>query len=106
MKTYNKLVRDNIPKIIEKDGLNPQIKILSDKEYEFELRKKLIEEANELFEANSIEEKIYELADIYEVIEYILKTNKISEKDILKMKLNKKNNNGSFKEKVFLKDVN
>ncbi len=106
MKTYNKLVRDNIPKIIETEGLNPQIRILSDKEYEIELRKKLVEEANELYTATSIQEKLYELADVYEVLEFILKTNKITEKDILKIKLNKKNNNGSFEKRVFLKEVN
>ena len=72
MTKYNKLVRDNIPKIIESDGKEFKIRILNDEEYELELRKKLIEEAKELFEAESIEQKIYELADIYEIIEYVL----------------------------------
>ena len=77
MKKYNKLVRDNIPNIIKNEGLDYKTRVLDDKEYEVELRRKLIEEATELFEAKNIEEKIYELADIYEIIEYILMINKI-----------------------------
>ena len=36
-KVYNKLVRDNIPSIIENDGCKCVIKILNEKEYKVEL---------------------------------------------------------------------
>jgi predicted house-cleaning noncanonical NTP pyrophosphatase (MazG superfamily) len=82
MKIYNKLVRDNIPKIIENDGKKYKSRILNDEEYEVELRKKLIEEATELSEAKTEEEKIYELADIYEIIEYVLMVNNIDKRKL------------------------
>lgn len=47
-KVYNKLVRDNIPSIIENDGCKCVIKILNEKEYKVELYKKLQEETNEV----------------------------------------------------------
>lgn len=103
---YNKLVRDNIPQIIKSDGKNFKTRILSDKEYELELRKKLIEEAKELYEAKDIKEKIYELADIYEIIEYVLMTNNIDKRQIDDMRIKKNMKNGSFEDKIFLEHVN
>jgi len=45
-KVYNKLVRDNIPSIIENDGCKCVTKVLNEKEYKVELYKKLQEETN------------------------------------------------------------
>ena len=106
MKKYNKLVRDNIPRIIKNDGLESKTRILNEEEYEVELRKKLVEEATELSEATNIEEKIYELADIYEIIEYILMTNKIDKRQVDIMRIKKNMKKGSFEEKIFLEYVN
>ncbi len=106
MKKYDKLVRDNIPSIIKEDGKECITKILNDEEYELALRKKLIEEATELFEAKSIEEKVYELADIYEVIEYILMVNKIDKRKVDIMRIKKNMQKGSFEDKIFLEQVN
>ena len=106
MKKYNKLVRDNIPRIIKNDGLEFKTRILNEEEYEVELRKKLVEEATELSEATNIEEKIYELADIYEIIEYILMTNKIDKRQVDIMRIKKNMKKGSFEEKIFLEYVN
>ena len=41
---FNKLVRDNIPNIIENNGEKAITRILSDKEYRVELYKKLLED--------------------------------------------------------------
>lgn len=48
---YNKLVRDNIPNIIEAKGEIPVTKILDDNTYKIELEKKLNEEYHEVLEA-------------------------------------------------------
>ena len=42
-KTYNKLVRDNIPNIIKNNGEDPITRILTNEEYKQELEKKLYE---------------------------------------------------------------
>ena len=44
MPIYNKLVRDKIPQIIKASGKSPTTKILNEKEYITELRKKSQEE--------------------------------------------------------------
>jgi hypothetical protein len=41
MKEYNKLVRDNIPEIMVKNGAKPVVRVLTDEEYLKELNKKL-----------------------------------------------------------------
>lgn len=66
-KIYNKLVRDNIPDIIEKDNEIPVTRILSIDEYRVELYKKLKEECNELISAKGRENILYEVADVFEV---------------------------------------
>lgn len=45
MKTFNKLVRDKIPEIIEKEGRKVKTRILSNDEYRQELNKIFLEEA-------------------------------------------------------------
>ena len=98
---YNKLVRDNIPYIIKKNGATPIVRILDDEEYFKELNRKLKEELNEYLDGNDIEE----LADLYEVMLAILDYKKMSlmEFDIIrKMKVEKR---GAFKNKIYLESV-
>ena len=52
---YRKLVRDNIPDIIKKNGEEPIIMELSDNDYKLELEKKLFEECNEVLNSNGID---------------------------------------------------
>ena len=65
--SYQKLVRDKIPEIIANNGEQPITRILSDKEYILELKRKLKEEAEEVILANK-EERLEELADLLEVM--------------------------------------
>ena len=64
VKKYNKLVRDNIPSIIEASGAECTCRILSDAEYIEMLDKKLDEELLEYHTDKSLEE----LADLIEVV--------------------------------------
>lgn len=47
-KKYNKLVRDKIPEIIERNNETPHVRILNDEEFKIELEKKLYEEYQEV----------------------------------------------------------
>jgi predicted house-cleaning noncanonical NTP pyrophosphatase (MazG superfamily) len=101
MKTYNKLVRDKIPEIIEKDNKKCEIKILNDEEYKKALSLKLVEEANEFLESNNIDE----LADVLEVIDAIKKAFNFNKKTIEEVKNKKACERGKFEKRISLIDV-
>lgn len=99
--TYNKLIRDNNVKIMEEKGCKVTYEILDDEQYGKELDKKLKEEVEEYLEDYSIEE----MADVMEVIYAILEYRETTMQDVEKVRLEKRNKKGAFKERVFLKDV-
>lgn len=101
MKVYNKLVRDRIPEIIKSEGRNVNVKILNDEEYRSELNKKLQEEVKEYIEDNNVEE----LADIVEVIYGILGSMDVSIEEFEKVRKDKVEKRGAFKEKIFLMEA-
>ena len=84
-KTYNKLVRDNIPKIIESEGQTCQTHILSDDEYIKALESKLDEEVAEYHSDKTLEE----LADITEVIHALCVAHGYSIHDLESIRLKK-----------------
>ena len=101
MRTYNKLVRDKIPEIINADGKKFKPRILDDKEHLAELIKKLKEEAAE-FEANP---SVEELADIKEIIIAIREALGIHAGELEDTRRQKAATNGRFKNKIFLESV-
>lgn len=100
-KVFNKLVRDKIPEIIKLNGSIPFCKTLTDEENLIELNKKLTEEVNEYLLADN-STCIEELADIVEVIYGILNAKNVSLNEFEKIRQEKKNKRGGFKEKIFL----
>ncbi|MCB2182985.1 MAG: nucleoside triphosphate pyrophosphohydrolase [Desulfobulbaceae bacterium] len=86
MRYYNKLVRDNIPNIIQLNNEKCSFRLLSDDEMKKCLIDKLIEEVKEFIDSESVEE----LADILEVIESIISVNNYSWEEILVAKMKKK----------------
>ena len=101
MKTYNKLVRDKIPEIIQADGKKTNTKLLDDKEYLGELIKKLQEEAAEFADNPSVEE----LADIKEITIAIREALGIHAGELEDARRQKAAANGRFKNKIFLESV-
>lgn len=97
MKTYNKLVRDKIPEILDKKGVTYEKRIASPEEYKTELIKKLGEEVQEFSEGGDLEE----LADIIEVIEALKKLTQYTEVEMIRLK--KREERGGFDGKIILK---
>jgi predicted house-cleaning noncanonical NTP pyrophosphatase (MazG superfamily) len=98
IKTYNKLVRDKIPEIIESNGQHCEIKTLNDEEYIQCLEAKLNEEVGEYQESKDAEE----IADILEVLMATAKARGYSWQEILRIQLNKRTERGGFNDKIFL----
>lgn len=98
MKTYNKLVRDKIPKIIKADGGRCEYHVASKDEYEILLFAKYREESTELMQNFCAEE----IADVLEVIETIARLKGISLDDIKTWKQDKKVTKGGFTKGIVL----
>ena len=100
--TYNKLVRDKIPENIDNEpGRKSKYRILDDEEYLEELNKKVLEEANEFIEENSIEE----LGDLMEVINAIMQLKGYKMEDVHKVMKAKADKKGVFNDKIYLEYV-
>lgn len=92
-----KLVRDRIPEIIEADGKKPITRILSEDEYLQELDIKLNEEVAEYQADKSIEE----MADVLEVLFAICEARGYSIEKLMKVKQDKQDKRGGFKDRIF-----
>ncbi len=101
---YPKLVRDNIPQIIEqKTGKQPPMRILTDdNEFKEFLLRKVVEEAIELqhsAEHGNLEE---ELADVMELVESILALKGISKENLAAIQKEKRQKNGGFGKRILM----
>lgn len=101
MKIYNKLVRDKIPEILNKQNKTAKFKTLDYEEYLIELNKKLQEELTEYLNSGNIEE----LADLEEVLRAILDYKNVSHEEFEKIRKEKAEKRGTFKNKIFLENI-
>ncbi len=101
-KTYNKLVRDLIPDIIEESGNECRTRILSDGEYLKMLDFKLDEELAEYHKDQNIEE----LADLLELIRAAAIARGYTIDELETTRAEKAKKRGGFEKKIFLIDVN
>lgn len=108
-KYYNKLVRDNIPEIIEKQGKKANYRVITDEEeFKVVLAAKLIEEANELAEAirnndkKAMEEEVGDLLFAIITLEEFVN---IDRYDVGLKAIKKNHEKGEFKNRIFLESV-
>ncbi|MBP9782735.1 MAG: nucleoside triphosphate pyrophosphohydrolase [Candidatus Pacebacteria bacterium] len=113
-KTYNKLVRDKMIDIYKHDVENKisasgySVRYMEREETLERLKDKLLEEAQEVFEAYGKEDKTAlkeELADVIEVIDAILYHNDISLTEVLAIRDAKKEKKGGFETGLFLESI-
>ena len=98
MRTYNKLVRDKIPEIIQASGKTFETRTIQGQELIQSLKQKLREELAEFDDAHAPEE----LADILEVVHALAENIGISLSDLEEIRHAKVESNGGFKRGVFL----
>ena len=99
--TYNKLVRDRIPEIIQSTGKQCETQVLCDSEYLEKLDEKLVEELQESQESKSLEE----LADIMEVIYAVAVARGYTLQQLESVRAEKAKSRGGFEHKIMLKNV-
>lgn len=91
-KTYQKLVRDRIPEIIENDGKMHCVRTVRGNEYREYAMEKLREEVNEFLENPCAEEA----ADILEIFDIICERERIGVASIRAQRLAKRATRGSY----------
>ncbi len=102
----NKLVRDNVPSSITEQGRTPKLRILSKPEYEKEIFNKLIDEAKEVIEAKEDPNHLNEeIADVFEVLDTIIKIKNLNLDQIKKIQTDKRNKWGGFDQQIWLESV-
>jgi predicted house-cleaning noncanonical NTP pyrophosphatase (MazG superfamily) len=101
MPTYNKLVRDKIPQIIEKTGKEFSTEILNDEDYIKYLKEKSYEELDEYCAAETDGEAVEELADLLEIIHALSKHHGSSVDEVEAVRKHKADKRGGFEEKNF-----
>lgn len=99
--SYNKLVRDRIPDIIEETGKQCVTEILSDENYLKMLDAKLDEELAEYHKDQNIEE----LADLLEVIQACAVARGYSTEQLEQVRAEKAAKRGGFEKKILLREV-
>ncbi|GGE54825.1 nucleoside triphosphate pyrophosphohydrolase [Priestia taiwanensis] len=105
MPTYNKLIRDRIPEIIQQNGKHPTTRILIESEYIEELCKKVSEELTEYREAKTMEHKVEELADLLELVNALAEYEGVTLKEVENVRREKAAKRGGFRDRIFLIDV-
>lgn len=98
MQIYNKLVRDNIPELIEAKGEPVEWHVAGVQEFEQMLFQKVFEEIQELKNNPSAEE----LADLYEVFEALRVFYGYSPEAVLAAKEKKLKEKGGFTDRIIL----
>ena len=101
IKTYNKLVRDRIPEIIEASCKTCVTEILSDEDYLRMVDAKLDEELAEYHKDQNIEE----LADLMEVIHAAAIARGYTLEELEQVRAEKSEKRGGFAKKILLKEV-
>lgn len=103
-RVYGKLVRDGIPQIIEDAGDESVHRALGEAEYVPALLSKVSEEAAELLGA-APEERMGELADLYEVITALTAALGYTWDDLQSAAAKKREARGGFEQRLWLEAV-
>ncbi len=98
---YNKLIRDRIPEIIEKNGQTARVRVLTDDEYLVKLDEKLGEELAEYLADGNV----VELADLLEVIYAAALAHGTTAEQLDAIRRKKAEERGAFAEKLLLEEV-
>jgi len=107
MRTFRseKLWRDKMPKKTAADGSVIHVKKIDDAEFDIQLRLKLIEEAQEVYTAQSPKKLMDELADVLEVIDTLCAVHNLSHENIIAIQKQKRLERGGFSQHNFVTTI-
>lgn len=100
-KEYNKLIRDRIPEILERQQVPFAVEEMPPADYRQALRQKLVEEAQEAAAAADAD-LVTELADLWEVIDATLQAYGLERQQVLACQRQRQLERGGFNRKLRL----
>lgn len=100
---YPKLVRDLIPQIIkDNDGVDVPTQVLSDEDFEQWLRKKAVEEAFELQDADTDPHLLEEIADLREILDTLQELKGFTPEQVKSVQDEKRQKRGGFGRRILM----
>lgn len=99
---YEKLVRDGIPRIIESRGLKIETRTLTPEETVIELKKKVVEEAQEVAESETVEDTELEISDNLEILMSLAEELGLDWARIEELRQKRAKERGRFKNRTYL----
>ena len=96
----NILIRNNRLSMMQNNGLTVDYEILNDKDYLLELKKKLVEEAQEVFDSKNLSELKSELIDVMEVLDHLIDLHSFSRSELNALKKEKQRKVGKFDKRI------
>jgi predicted house-cleaning noncanonical NTP pyrophosphatase (MazG superfamily) len=102
---YNKLVRDNIPNLIEQTGKIVKYEIADSAFLKAYVKDKILEEAEELFQAESLDNEIEEVIDLLTIINKFIDVCQINKDQLNKAIKEKGNHKGFFENNYYLLSI-
>ena len=98
---HEKLVRDDIPEIIEADGKRPRTHVADESEFADRLAAKLAEETAEYRESRDPRE----LADVLEVVHALRELDGLTAEELADLRSEKAERRGRFEDRIVLERV-
>lgn len=96
-----KLIRDQLPTIMRAKGIVVHERTMEQNEFIQKLRDKLLEEAEEVRQAQNIEELLEELADVLEIIKTLSSANGLTMQQVEEKRIEKCKLKGGFEGRIF-----
>lgn len=101
----DKLIRDNIFTSMQALGQQVEYHRLTDDDFLVELKKKLLEEANEFINSTDQAKALDELADLLEVIEFLGKELNSDFEALRNLQAERRAKNGGFADRIYVERV-
>ena len=100
---YEKLVRDRIPEIMDREGVRYEVGTLDRDAFREALLAKVVEEAEELRAAASRGEVVKEIADVYEVLDALMALEGIDAGEVRDVQTARRRDRGGFERRLVLR---
>jgi len=100
---YEKLVRDRIPEIMDREGVRYEVGTLDREAFREALLAKVVEEAEELRAAAGRGEVVKEIADVYEVLDALMALERIDAGEVREAQTARRRDRGGFERRLLLR---